>query len=1155
MKTNALQTNALSKPMAPSQGSRSRFLHKLHPRSCRAILFASALIFGLICGGSSAAFAQATGQISGEITDPSGRVVPAARIELTNTSTGDVRTVVSGSNGSFTVPLVNPGVYQVRVQVKGFRTSVTNNVQVEVNSTSKVDVKLQLGEASEQVTVTDTAPLVETGNAAMGEVVDHQQIVDLPLNGRNFAQLGTLIPGVVAAPAAVGGANGNATVGGFGNTTGSFNVNGMRNQSNNFLLDGAPNNDSFNSGFVMRPPPDAIEEFKIITHSYEAEYGRNAGSVVNVVTRSGTNKYHGSVWEFNREAAYAARNWFSTAASGKPDYILNQFGVYLGGPIIKDKLFLSGYYEGFRNKDATSNVLNVPVLSSAERTGNFTELLTSATGTCGAVGVTGGGRVIDPTTGAQFCYNGQPNVIAPTRISAISAYILTKYIPLPDAANNFYTASPSNIDNRNMYGFRGDYKLGSKHSILGRYLRQHQNLFGPITPSNFAPSGNLQLITAQDYLASDTWTLNDHMINVGRYAQQQITGEPNATSGLSLTTAGYAYSSTNASAAGLPYVSLTGAFTQGDAQQPFAYRGNLVNTISDDFTWTRGKHTFQFGGEIRRDRIDLLYINRPNGAFTYTSNFTGNVLSDFLIGTPYIFQQGSGDPALDGSSWTYSLYAQDQYRVSRRVTIEVGARYEVNRPYVEDNNHLAALHPGQQSTVQPNAPVGLVYPGDANTPRATYNTDVNNVAPRLGVVFDPRGDGKTSVRAAWGIFFDTVPGQGDFFQNGTLAPPFQPLQEIDFYTRSNAAANPNYFANPYLGVAAGPVGFPPGLTFIGWSLPDSFKTARIQQYNLSVQQELTSHMAFELGYVGSHSDFLPIFIEVNPTNVLPTGATTAGLAAYKAGTRAVFPALGLVRPTFAAAGSWYDSLQASTQLRNWHRVHATAAYTWSHSIDDVSGLNIGTDSRPILPVTIGNQASIDAALALERGNSLFDARNRFVLSFGYELPRLESHALAERLVLGGWQVNGIFQVQSGNPFTAVNSSTTAQSLTFRPNETCNPNNLPGRKPGSSNTFFNTACFSLPTTSTGLIDNSHSGNEPRGTIVGPGFNNTDASLFKTFPVREADRIELRFEVFNVFNEAHFAQPGLTFGSPATFGRITSTIGNDQRIIQLAAKFAF
>jgi hypothetical protein len=1091
----------------------------------------SIVVLMMFVWGGRVLFAQATGQVSGVVYDPAGHVVSGAEVELTSAATAAVRTASAAGDGAYAFPLVGPGIYQLKATATGFKTIRVDKVEVQVNGTSRIDLHLQPGGVVEEVTVTGAAPLVETGNATLGTVVTHQAVVDLPLNGRSFAQLGTLIPGVIAAPAALGGANGNATPGGFGNTTGSFNVNGMRNQSNSFLLDGAPNNDSFNSGFVMRPPPDAIEEFKIMTHSYDAQYGRSAGAIVNVVTRSGSNQWHGSVWEFNREAALAARNYFAVT---KPNYQQNQFGGTAGGRLIRDRLFVFGFYEGFRLKDATSNVLNQPVPSAAMRRGDFSELST---------------KIIDPTTGQQFSYQGHPNVIDPARISPVSAFLLTSYIPLPNAPDNYYTAAPANIDNRDMGGIRVDLKAGA-HAVLGRYMRSHQNLFGPITPSNFAPAGNRQLMTLQDAMGSDTWVINARMINVARYARQWISGRPNQTSGVDLSSAGYRFHSTNAQAAGLPNVVVAGYFTQGDAQQPFALRNNSVDTISDDLTWMKGRHTLQFGGEVRRDGIGLLYINRPNGAFTFNANFTGYALADFLLGYPYMFQQGSGDPAMNGTSWTYSGYAQDQFRISPKLTIVAGARYEVNRPYTEAKGHLAALHPGQQSTVQPNALVGLVYPGDRDTPAATYYADTNNVSPRFAAIYDPTGEGRTVLRAAYGIYFDTVPGQGDFFQNGTLAPPFQPLQEIDFYQRPGSAASSAWFSDPYRGVSTGAVGFPPGLTFIGWSLPHSYKAPRVQHYNLGIEHQFTAQMGVELGYVGTRASQLPVFIEVNPTNVVPSNSA---INAYTAGTRAVFPALGLTRPTFSAARSWYDSLQAQWTLRSWHRATATAAYTWSRSIDDVSGLNIGNDARAVLPVTIGDQASIDRAMERERGNSLFDTRNRFVLSFGYELPRLLGRPGAERLLVGGWQINGIFQAQSGNPFTVVNSSTTAQSLTFRPDRTCNPNDYAKRDVGTGATFFDTACFSLPKMGS-RVDNSRSGNESRGAVVGPGFNTLDASIFKIFRITETQHADFRFEVFNVFNEAHFAQPGLTYGT-STFGRITSTVGNDSRVVQLAFKYGF
>jgi len=1109
--------------------------------------------------------AQAVGTISGVVTDPAGSLVPKAHVELTDTDTGAVRMVEGANDGIYVFSLLPPGNYKVLVTAPGFKTSLTEKVVVQVNSTTRVDAKLVIGSTGEEVSVSGAAPLVETGNATLGTVVDHQEVVDLPLNGRNFAQLGTLIPGVIAAPSGLGGLGGSATPGGFGDSTGSFNVNGMRNQSNNFLLDGVPNNDSFNSGFLMRPPPDFIDQFKIITHSYEAQYGRNAGSVVNVVTRAGSNSLHGSVWDFNREAALAAKNYFATGA--KPNYLQNQFGGFIGGRILRDRLFYSGYYEGYRVKDATSNTLSAVVPTAAERGGNFSDL---------------GATVIDPLTGVQAVYNGQVNAFDPARVSAVSSYLYANYIPLPDPTcdssttvvhRSFCKAKP-NIDNRDTFGVRVDYQLGP-HALLGRYLYSHQNLFSPYVPSQFAPAGNVQLMSLFDGMGSDTWTISPKLLNVIRYGRQWVNGLPNKTSGLNLATAGYQFLSTNATAAGLPYDSLATQFTQGDAVQPFAKRGNSVDTISDDLTWTKGRHTAQFGGEFRRDAINLSYINRPNGNFTFSNYFTGQYEADFFLGLPTEFQQGSGDPTLIGSSYTYSVYGQDQFRVNQHLTIEGGLRYELNLPYTEARNHLAAFHPGQQSTVQPNAPTGLVYPGDIDTPRATYYADTNNVSPRIGVIYDPTGHAQTVIRAAWGIFFDSIPGQGDFFQNGTLAPPFQPLQEIDFNTRAKTAATSAYFSNPYAGVAAGPVGFPTNLTFIGWSLPHSFQTPDVQQYNLSVQQQLAPRLGFELAYVGTRGKFLPIFIEVNPTaaNLTGTAASTPYANAYTAGTRLFGSAFGLVRPTFSAASSWYDSLQANVNLRQWHGVRATAAYTWSHSIDDSSGLNIGTDSRPITPVTIGNQASIDNAMKYERGNSLYDTRDRFVLSFNYSFPKIQGGNLAEKLAVNGWQLNSIYQIQSGNPFTVVNSVTAANSLTYRPNMTCNPNALQGRKAGKTSFYINPTCFSLPTTNIGgttLINNSQSGNEPRGVAVGPGFNTTDLSLFKQFEVRHGQTAELRFEAFNVFNEAHFAQPVLTFaaaggtgvganvGSTAaasTFGRVTSTVGSDSRVIQLAFKYSF
>ncbi len=1071
-------------------------------RPPRVLALAAALALA-----STAAFAQATGQINGIVTDSTGSVVPGVTIDVTNTATGQTRTAVTGADGFYTVPQLAPGVYQVKATLAGFRTSIRDKIEVVVNESARADLRLQVGELSEEVTVAASSPLVETSNATLGIVIDRQKVVDLPLNGRNFTQLGTLIPGVVAPPTALGGQDGNATPGGFGNVTGGFNVNGMRNQSNNFLLDGATNNDSFNTGFVLRPPPDAIEEFKILTHSYDAEYGRNAGSVVNVVTKSGSNTWTGSAWEFNRDDSLQARNVLATS---KPALKQNQYGGAVGGPIVRNRLFNFSYFEGFNNKQGTTDTR--VVLSAAQRAGDFS----------------GGAPIKDPLTGLPF----PGNIIPPDRISPIAKALLDNYVPLPNAPGNKVSRSPNVQDTREQFGTRFDFHLTDAHSLLARYIVGHTNNVNPLGGSNFSPAGNTSIATLQDVMGSDTWIVRSNMINVARASMNRIDAKPTVTSGLPLSTIHLSnVTQNNATAAGLPFFTISGFFTAGDAQQPFASRTNNVFGFTDDFTWVKGQHSIKFGGEIRRDQIKVTFINRPNGDYTFTGTYTGNAAADFLLGFPSQFRQGSGDPNLDGSSWTYAVYAQDEFHLSR-VTLNYGVRYEVNQPFAEAHNHLAAFHPGQQSTIFPNAPTGLVYPGDPGVPPGTYQTDTNNVAPRVSAIWDLNGDGRTSIRAAWGLFYDTLPGQGDFFQNGTLAPPFQPLTEVNFPLSQTTPP----IGNPLAGVTGTP-GFPPGLIFIGWG-PD-FTTPVVQHFNVGVQRQVGNYWGIEVGYVGSRGKHLPIFMEVNPTIPILSPKPAVGPR--------LFPAFSLVRPTFSVAQSWYDSLQASARMRPWHGINVLASYTLSHAVDDVSGLNIGGESRPMLPVTIGDQASIDAALAREKGDALFDARHRFVLSFGYELPRLESRPLLERLALGGWQANGIIQGQTGFPLTAIESvNVSLTSLTNRPNMICDPNE---GAPHTVQQWFNTSCFQRLT----LAANAGQiGNEPRNAIRGPGFSRADLSFFKNFTLTRTQQIQVRVEAFNVFNQIRYGQPGGTIGTPS-FGVITSA--DDGRIVQLGIKYTF
>jgi len=556
------------------------------------------------------AWAQATGQISGQVTDASGGAMPGVTIEATNIATGAVRTAVTGTDGGYTLPLMQPGDYNVKASLEGFRSALREGVRVTVTETARAVFELEVGQLSETVTVVAQATLVESANATRGIVIDEQKVVDLPLNGRNFTQLGTLIPGVVAPPGALGGQAGDATPGGFGNATGGFNVNGMRNQSNNFLMDGASNNDTFNTGFVLRPPPDAIEEFKILTHAFGAEYGRNAGSVVNLVTKSGSNTLSGSLWEFNRDDSLQARNYFAPQTQAKPKLKQNQFGAAVGGPIAKNRMFGFGYYEGFRNVSGITN--NVIVPTAAQRAGDFSAFA----------------AVRDPLTGQPF----PGNLIPASRLSPAALKLLNDFVPLPNSPGNRYIISPSVTDNRDMFGTRVDLQINQSQSMMFRYMRSGTER---LTPRVIAAVDQTATATLQDAMMSHNLVLGSSVVNQFRASINRIDANPAVTSGLKPSDYGIGFANTNPLAAGLPSIAVQGFFgggvsALGDPQQPFVQRVNHVWQIADDLTWIKGQHSLKFGFDVRREAMNIAFINRPNGDLTFSGGLTGNAMADFF---------------------------------------------------------------------------------------------------------------------------------------------------------------------------------------------------------------------------------------------------------------------------------------------------------------------------------------------------------------------------------------------------------------------------------------------------------------------------------------------------------------------------------------------
>lgn len=1025
---------------------------------------------------------QRTGALQGSVSDRSGGALAQATLALRNEQTNWRREIRTPANGQFLFSFVPVGTYELLISRDGFQSSKRTGIPVSVNETPTLRIELDIARAETTVTVEESAMRVNVVNATNGSVIGQRQMVELPLNGRNYMQLGTLLPGVVEVPARFQGQGLAASRNGFA-------VNGMRTQANNFLLDGASNNDAFFNGYVVTPPPDALQEFKMITSNFTAEYGSSAGSVVNAITRAGTNSVHGSLWNFLRNDLLDARNFFSTS---RPPLRRNQYGAAAGAPARKDKTFLFAYWEGLREREG--QVQNVPTLNAAQRSGDLT-------GT--------GPAPRDPTTAQPF----PGSVIPLSRISPLTRALNDQFVPLPNASGNRVLRQLSYPTDSDQFGLRGDHRFSDRNFLFLRYSRYSSNRLDPIGGSTFSPAGSRSLDSGHSAVIGDTHAFTPTLLNELNVTFIRQFSNPATWSGEDLQRLGWRYTPTEASAAGLPGVSVTGLFSLGDVAQSYTYLARNTYQIYDNLAWTKGRHNLRLGFDTRQNQLFLVFPNRSNGDFSITGAFSGNAIGDYLLGRPNQFRQGGGDPAKHFYGWQNGFYLQDDFKLSRRLTLNLGVRYDLPIPYVDKQDRMASFQPGRKSTVRPAAPAGLLYPGDDGVPRATIPTDRNNFAPRFGFAYDLHGNGKTSIRGGYGIFYDTVPGVA-VFQNINVAP-FNKFIQVD------GAVD---WVNPYANYPTNPQtdpqrDFPCPCLVIGFS-PDN-RTPYAQHYNFSVQRQVTGNWVAEIGYVGSLGRRLAGYLEVNPAIPGP-GATLANTQQ-----RRLHRDFSLVRPTFSRFNSNYDALQAKLERRFVAGLAFQASYTWSKAIDFQSSVNFGGENRPQDAFTLGDV----------RGLAAFHVGHRVVGNFIYDLPFLR-----------GWRFSGLVSVQSGGPLT-VNEPVDLSLRGLgadRPDLVRNPNH----GPQTPQQWFDTSAFLRQSAVPG---GQRSGTAGRNVVLGPGLMQTDLAVMKNFGLTDHGALQLRLEGFNVLNRPNFLNPLTNIGAPQTFGVIQQA--RAARIIQLAVKLSF
>jgi outer membrane receptor protein involved in Fe transport len=1093
----------------------------------------------LVLACSSLSAQQITGNISGTVTDPTGAVILGAAVTARQVETGLSRSVASDRNGNYNLLELPIGHYRLQVAAKGFEAYVQDGITLNVNETASISPHLAVGSEQQQVLVSADAEMIEPTVTSMGKVVQQRELEDLPLNGRNFAQLGLLQPGVVPLTPGIAEAGGSLRNGQ------AYAVNGQRPESNNFLIDGANNFNGIDGGFVLKPPVDAISEFRIITHSANAEFGGALGSTTNIITRSGTNQLHGTLWEFLRNDDLDANNYF---AQTKEPLKQNQFGATAGGPIRKDKTFIFGFYEGFRNHQGETTLTTVPSLK--QRTGDFSELCPEgfSEGFC----KNPAHQLFNVFANAPYPNNQLP----PDQLNTVSENLLG-FFPLPNAGTNLFSTTQTLMNNTDQFGIKVDHYLDSHDTLSFRYMFNQLSQVDPLSPGGASvpgfPVGEDQ--RAQNFVADETHTFSPNLIGVARISflrNKFLFGEhENHQSPSSL---GFQYTPSLEIAAGPPFVQVNGYTTVGD---PITGPRNTFEDVFDytaSLSWVRGKHELKFGGGYQHQGINVLQGIATNGFFVFSPFPITDAFASFLTGQPVVFLQGIGDFSRGIRGNSANWYVQDTYKVTPRFTVNAGLRYELPEPYTEIHNRQSLFEPGKKSQVLANAPVGLLYPGDSGVPGGLIPTDKKAFSPRLGIAWDPDGRGRSLLTASYGIFYEPYyTGQGGPLQSPISAPPYLGTPQVSL---------PD-FANPFNGNPPAPGTFSTPLTNL--TLAPSLKLPYTQDWDLNLQHSFGADWLFEIGYVGTKGTRLPRFIEANPAVFVPgyvdgqpisNSSNADQRRLYSGCTLADSPSSCQFSSTgeiSSIANSEYNALEASLRKRFSHGLSFLASYTWSKTIDDVSSFNItGSASKPVAGEN--DLAQNPFNLGAERGLSLFDARNRFVGSYDWALPFWIQGQTWYQKALGGWQLDGIATLMSGTPFTVFDSNDVAAEGTApeitgfssqRPNLVGNPNN----GPRTVSSWLNTSAYQRLdlTANAGQF-----GTEGRNVNVGPAFADWDFAALKNFKVTKSMHIQFRAELFDILNRTNFRLPDSDISSP-TFNHILAS--EAPRQVQFALKFMY